>query len=306
MAASGIRLMFVETGDGHGESLKQYLKTLVGDQIALHVFTKGDEIRSRAGENWDAAIFDIESADGKKEDMLEKVKLFCGGIPIIDLADGPAEVVSLGTYASLESYFSDTPTHTLALFRGFNHVIEHRRLHERVEKLEERLYKIDRTDQQTGLWTHAYIMERLTELYNDWKRYSYPMTLCIFAITDLDHVNETWGGEVGDMVLTRFGEVIRTAKRNTDYAARLDHDLFCIAMPSTPLNAAMIGVERIRDALQRTIFSGKSKDNFTVGTSYGVVQLAQRHHTLDHLLAEAGELLEKARTGGMNEIAVGQ
>lgn len=305
MASEGIRLLFVQTGDGNGEALKQYLGSLTGDQIGLHIVTTSDEIRARANENWDAVVLDIDSADGRKEDMQEKIKLFCGGIPVVDLADGPAEVVSLGTYAALESYFSDTPAHTLALLRGFNHVIEHRRLHERVEALEERIYKIDRNDHQTGLWTHAYIMERLHELYNDWKRYSYPMTLCMFAITDLEQVNETWGGEVGDTVLVKFGEVIRAVKRNTDYAARLDHDLFCIAMPSTPLQSAMIGVERVRDALQRTVFSGKSKDNFTVGTSYGVVQLAQRHTSLDDLIGEAGELLERARTSGMNEISVG-
>ena len=156
----------------------------------------------------------------------------------------------------------------------------------------------------TQLWTHAYITERMQELFQDFLRYKYPMTLCLFDILEIESLTENYGDEVIDLVIRKFGEIVREAKRSNDYAGRLDDDLFCIAFPSTPLQSALIGVERIRDALQRAVFSGKSMDNFTVGATVGVVQLGQRHSDLDELIAEAAELLEKAKEGGANHIEV--
>ncbi len=298
-----IRILFVETFEGNGYAAEMYIRSMNRKDILIKTVASADEIRAVARESWDVAILDTDKAHGKKDELEAKLKLSFGRIPIIDLGYGSGEGIVSGNTAQLEEYFQPVKVSVLALIRTLNHVLERRRLAEQVERLESRLAEIDRVDSATGVWTHDYILERVHELYLDWQRYKYPMTIFMIEIAEMDSISENFGFEIADKVVATFGKMIQQAKRSNDYAGRLGPAQFLVAFPSTPITPAMIGVERIRDALKRTVFSGKTSDNFTVGAYYGVIQMGDEHADFEKVMNAAAETLARSKRLGINQIA---
>ena len=71
-------------------------------------------------------------------------------------------------------------------------------------------------------------------------------------VIDLDHfkaVNDTFGHEVGDRVLTQLGARLETCVRSGDIVARFGGEEFVVFLPATPEDAAMAVAERLRCAI---------------------------------------------------------
>lgn len=303
---STIRVLFIETEKGNGLAVEIFMRQLTAGLVEVATAKTADEIRDKAFEPYDLILLDVDSADGLKGELTEKAKLSYGRLPILDLADGSIEQPVAGAIVSLETHFAPLSVNAVALLRTLNHVLERRRLEQRAEALQSKLVEVDRVDPVTGLWTRAYTMERIAETFHDWQRYHYPMTLCMMDILDLDKINETYGFEISDQVIAAFGKLVREVKRNTDHAGRFGLDRFCVAFPSTPQQSALIGIERIREAVKRTVFTGKRSENFTVGAAYGVVELGERHYQLEDLIRDARNALTRAKSVGAGHIEVVQ
>jgi diguanylate cyclase (GGDEF)-like protein len=70
-------------------------------------------------------------------------------------------------------------------------------------------------------------------------------------VCDLDHfktVNDRFGHELGDEVLARFGALLRDLARETDVAIRLGGEEFCMVLPATDAEGAVLAAERLRRA----------------------------------------------------------
>ncbi|MGH2870715.1 MAG: diguanylate cyclase [Solirubrobacteraceae bacterium] len=68
-------------------------------------------------------------------------------------------------------------------------------------------------------------------------------------VCDLDHfkrVNDRYGHEVGDRVLTRFGALLRDLSREHDVPMRLGGEEFCLLLPDTDRESALKLAERLR------------------------------------------------------------
>ena len=71
-------------------------------------------------------------------------------------------------------------------------------------------------------------------------------------ICDLDNfksVNDTYGHEVGDAVILRFADLLRSLSREQDFAIRLGGDEFMVFLPGTNLQQARSVAERLRVAI---------------------------------------------------------
>jgi diguanylate cyclase (GGDEF)-like protein len=74
------------------------------------------------------------------------------------------------------------------------------------------------------------------------------------VICDLDHfkeVNDRYGHNVGDLVLARFGELLRELSREHDVPIRLGGEEFCVVLPNTDRVGAMAAAERLRTETSR-------------------------------------------------------
>ena len=66
---------------------------------------------------------------------------------------------------------------------------------------------------------------------------------------DVDHLRElnaTHGHVAGDRALVGVAEALRSATREYDVAARFGGDEFCVLLPETDLDGALVVAERVR------------------------------------------------------------
>lgn len=117
-------------------------------------------------------------------------------------------------------------------------------------------------------------------------------------VCDLDHfklVNDRHGHELGDLVLERFAEVLRNQIRDSDIPVRLGGDEFCVVLPTTGQETAVVIAERIRAAAAAEL-SEVAPGGVTV--SIGVASSTEDPVDTRTLLAAADRGLYRAKQGG--------
>src|SRR5665213_390100 len=121
-------------------------------------------------------------------------------------------------------------------------------------------------------------------------------------ICDLDHfkiVNDTYGHEVGDAVICRFANLLRSLSREQDLAVRLGGDEFMVFLPGTSLQEARSVAERLRVALSPLMSPLVSSE---VTVSIGLTQIDAGEYLVD-AMGRADSALYAAKKNGRNQIA---
>lgn len=154
-------------------------------------------------------------------------------------------------------------------------------------------------DGLTGLYNHQYIIELLEiEIKNVNKTRN---DLCLMML-DIDHfknVNDTFGHQVGDMVLNKIATIITENIRETDYAGRYGGEEFMVILPSLSLKKAILVAERIRLKVQNYIYS---IDELKVTISIGLSNF--RNEDAVSFISTADKLLYLAKENGRNRLEV--
>ena len=123
------------------------------------------------------------------------------------------------------------------------------------------------------------------------------------AMLDLDSfkaINDRFGHAVGDEVLRRFAAIVRRNTRDTDTAARLGGEEFCLILRGLDAPAAQAATERIRAELEATPSLAPDRGPPTV--SAGIAISSAGDESFDRLLRKADERLYRAKKAGRNRV----
>jgi diguanylate cyclase (GGDEF)-like protein len=117
-------------------------------------------------------------------------------------------------------------------------------------------------------------------------------------VCDLDHfktVNDRFGHELGDEVLSQFGALLREHARDTDVAIRLGGEEFCLVLAATDAEGAVRAAERLRRATAERL-----AELVPGGLTVSIGVAATAHGVLDArgLLAAADRGLYAAKAAG--------
>ncbi|HLJ53742.1 MAG TPA: diguanylate cyclase [Chthonomonadaceae bacterium] len=137
-------------------------------------------------------------------------------------------------------------------------------------------------DALTGLKSHRYLQERLSEEYSRAVRYGASLSLVMLDVDRFKSFNETFGHTVGDETLKRIAEILTDATRTTDVVARFGGEEFAVLLTETDTAGAMETAERFVAAVAAADWPHR---NVTI--SAGVA-------TLDDTTVAAAQLVEKA------------
>ena len=299
-----IRILFVEPDSRSRRVVELYFRGFSGKGLEIETVGEPQDVYRLADKGWDVILVDTEEGDQSKADILKKIHNRMAHIPVVALGGGTKHMITTGGADNLDDVLPKLTVNTAYLLRTITHLLQCRRLENRIEELKKELVEVSHTDTLSGLWNRHYITERITEEFMNWERYQHPLTICMIDINEFEYINDTYGYEVADEVLRSLGKLLYDQKRNTDYAGRYSNETFCMVFPQTPLSSALIGVERIRKAILRTLFTGKAASNFTVSVSFGVVQVTERHSHITDLIGSARQALKKAKAAGENRVEV--
>jgi diguanylate cyclase len=118
---------------------------------------------------------------------------------------------------------------------------------------------------------------------------------------DVDHlrrVNTVHGHVGGDRALRSVAAAVLSVTRDYDIAARFGGDEFCVLLPETDLEGALVVADRIRALVEQDT----AEPRITV--SIGVVAHKGGDMASDELLALADRACYRAKFSGRNTVAV--
>jgi len=179
----------------------------------------------------------------------------------------------------------------------------HLALAEKLRKLEsaaETISRIARTDELTGLHNRRSFNENLTLAFSAARRHGHPLSLISIDLDHFKNVNDTFGHDVGDLVLKEFSVLLQEIVRIEDIASRWGGEEFIVLLPNTPSEAAAIMAERIRHTLEQ---QSSSASPLALTASFGVTQL-NAEDDRDELIRRVDKALYTAKRNGRNRVVI--
>ncbi|MGB0722765.1 MAG: GGDEF domain-containing protein [Gammaproteobacteria bacterium] len=158
------------------------------------------------------------------------------------------------------------------------------------------------TDELTGLFNYRYLRMSLAQEMERSVRTGAPVSLVVMDLDHFKRVNDTWGHEVGNLVLVRVAELIRASIRTVDIACRFGGEEFILILPNTHIEHAVQVAERLRTRLASESLSTELGDlEFTA--SFGVdMYSADDDVTGEQFVARADGFLYEAKRSGRNRV----
>jgi two-component system cell cycle response regulator len=160
------------------------------------------------------------------------------------------------------------------------------------------------TDALTGLYNRHYLNTHLENMVRQSLKNGKPLALMIMDMDHFKAVNDTYGHDVGDMVLKRLAEIIVQTSRSTDLVARFGGEEFVILMPETDAQAALNAASRVREEVEQAPFAISGGETLHKTISIGVANLHPDGDSAESLLKRADEALYSAKHSGRNQVKV--
>mgnify|MGYP006429412111 CR=1 FL=1 len=165
----------------------------------------------------------------------------------------------------------------------------------RRRRLEDALRERADRDGLTGLLNRASFEERGEQALARARRNGEPVSLLFLDLNKFKSVNDTWGHEIGDMVLHEVAARLRQGVRDTDAPARIGGDEFAVILEGTGAETAGRTAQRIKTLTGEPMqIEGRT---FQLGCAVGIATNGDAHTTVRRLLQEADRAMytEKER-----------
>src|SRR3954453_7699811 len=166
-------------------------------------------------------------------------------------------------------------------------------------------------DPLTGLFNRRYIMIRVEEETMRSSRRGHPLSCMLVDVDGFEHVNETWGHQMGDLVLRDMAHLLTRTLRASDIACRYRDDEFLVLLTDTDAEGGQIAANRVRDAVAGYSFYNQSlpepiKLTVSVGVAYWqpVTRPGQPGTWEPQLIGLSERALKAAKQSGTNRLVI--
>lgn len=126
---------------------------------------------------------------------------------------------------------------------------------------EDKLLYLSTHDHLTGLYNRRYYEQMLKVL--DTKE-NLPLSIIMFDVNGLKLVNDSFGHDLGDVLLNKAAETIKKVCREDDIIARIGGDEFVLVLPKTSINDTVKIANHIKNLTSKEIVA-----NIELSISFG-------------------------------------
>ena len=176
-------------------------------------------------------------------------------------------------------------------------------LEEKVKTLESELNRTkieNMKDHLTGLLTRRAFSEEIKRIESAYERIKTQYAVIFFDLDHFKKLNDTYGHECGDVVLSTFGKILNKSVREHDIVGRYGGEEF-VAIIHFNLNRELLQfLKRIKTIVTENSFLYKEK-KIKVTFSAGVA-IRSSYATYENTLQKADMLLYQAKENGRNKI----
>ena len=164
---------------------------------------------------------------------------------------------------------------------------------------EETMLRLAYRDQLTDLPNRVSLLAALDHALAKWQQNQQPFALLLLDLDSFKPVNDTYGHDAGDVVLSIVGQRLRKINRDTDLVARLGGDEFVVLLNecSSAVQAEEIGL-RIIATIAQPISIEKAGLTVTIGASVGIACIEPGTENTEAMLKIADQALYRAKAKG--------
>jgi diguanylate cyclase (GGDEF)-like protein len=156
-------------------------------------------------------------------------------------------------------------------------------------------------DQLTGLLNRRLLRDRLRHAMDRANRNHRTAGLLLLNINKFKEINDAFGDEAGDVVLTHAAATIRACLRDSDTVSRWGSDEFVVLLEDLGCEGdAQLAAERILDSFSQPVQVGGNECFVTL--SVGIALYPAPHCDLDALLKRADVAMRRAKALGENSV----
>jgi len=122
---------------------------------------------------------------------------------------------------------------------------------------------------------------------------------------DIDHfktINDTFGHDMGDMVLKILVAQSYSVLRDSDIFGRWGGEEFIIMLPETDLTKASAAAERLRAVLSESKLVTDTKEEVHFTVSIGFTVVTDKEATVHEIIKKADHALYQAKHLGRNRV----
>lgn len=157
-------------------------------------------------------------------------------------------------------------------------------------------------DEQTGVWSKKFFVQRLNEELARANERGEDLTMVIVTLSNVPDIEQRYGVEGKSAALVSVANHLRANVRPYDVVARYDATSFAIALADTIANDAYLWAEKLRTAIASSIVTIERK-SFSLSVTIGVSGAAAKM-AADDLMKNTSLVLDQAKKAGGNMVRV--
>lgn len=157
-------------------------------------------------------------------------------------------------------------------------------------------------DELTGLYNYRYLEVALEREIRRAERYSSNISVIFIDLDLFKNVNDRYGHLIGSRVLREMGALLKRSVRDVDTVIRYGGDEFTIILVETNARGATAVAERIRRAVQESLFLMEDGYEIKLTACLGYACYPEDTRSKQELLAMADEAMYRGKTSGRNMV----
>jgi len=166
------------------------------------------------------------------------------------------------------------------------------------ENYKKSLEKLTITDPLTQIGNRRHYEKKIEEEIRRANRYERNLSLMMFDIDHFKRVNDTYGHDVGDIVLKEYTALVKSLVRNEDIFCRVGGEEFMLILPDTDVKSSYVIAEKLRKSIE------KFDCRVQITMSFGLVS-HQKNEKSDDIYTRVDSALYEAKNSGRNKVIVG-
>lgn len=178
-------------------------------------------------------------------------------------------------------------------------------LEDKITSLENELHQVKtehKKDFLTQVLTRKAFNEEVAKIESFYDRVNTQYAVIFFDIDYFKKINDTYGHECGDVVLSTFGKILNKSVRNHDIVGRYGGEEFIAVVHFNLDRELLMFLKKIKTIVLENNFlyqDKKLKLTFSAGVS-----IRNKYPTYENALQKADSLLYKAKESGRNKILI--
>ncbi|MBI2413378.1 MAG: diguanylate cyclase [Deltaproteobacteria bacterium] len=196
---------------------------------------------------------------------------------------------------SLQPYNPDEILHIEYLIAQIAIALDNALIHKELEKLSV-------TDPLTGIYNRRHLFDALSAEFSKAKRYRHQLAVMMIDIDNFKSINDTYGHQQGDRILSELGQILKAKTRTTDVWARYGGEEFLGFITHCPPEGMVVLAEKVRKSVEEHMFPGMDQ-KVTVSIGIGFFP-SESIGTMEDLIKVADENLYRAKNRGKNMVVI--